>query len=394
VTIRRTGSLGAVLVFALTSCSSGSVSLGGKAGVAPPATPAATPPTTRSGTPSVAALTTAQAATPSSTTPAPRPPSITPSSSTAVALAQPPPTPAATPPPTPLPTLAVNIRTVDFRNVTLPARSCKYFDWQSPEPIPLVDGKGTSGDPNQTYTSSIEVEGVDTIGFADFDRDGNLDALLSIGCSGGGIHVETVVVPISIANGQLELVAGSNIIATYGHDAGTGDSRLRSARIEGDNVVVREVVAQPGEARCCYTGTADLLWRVDGNLWTHEVRRADLQPEVSGPTATDAAQVLRSYFLTAGARNYSDAWAMLTDRYKAKYTSFSKFQSFWDSIQYAGIDGTSAIGAVESGGVAIAADVWYTPRSKPRSNEAVRIEVIRSASGALMIDDYTFISQR
>ena len=110
-------------------------------------------------------------------------------------------------------------------------------------------------------------------------------------------------------------------------------------------------------------------------------------------SASQAADFLRSYFLTAGARGYDDAWLMCTRRYQDKYKGFGPFVKFWDSIDTVGIDGTTDDGPLAGGGRALLADVWFLGINGHRSNEVIRIEVIDRGTG-LQIDDYAFLGRR
>lgn len=110
-------------------------------------------------------------------------------------------------------------------------------------------------------------------------------------------------------------------------------------------------------------------------------------------TASQATSVLRTYFLTAGARNYDGAWNMCTPKYQEKYASYENFDKFWNSVALVGIDATEDGGVTASGSRILFADVWFDGVSGRRSSERIRIEVIRQGD-LLMIDDYRFLNSR
>lgn len=154
------------------------------------------------------------------------------------------------------------IRNIDFRNTTLPARSCAIGDWASAGPLPVVNGTGHAG--NRADTSYAEVHVDKPASFADLDGDGAEDALLVVGCTAGGNAAETLVVPLRLRNGTLELI-GSNLFAERPEGG-----RVDGAVLDGNDIVISERSDATGsEPRCCYTRTARVRWHWDGSGWSN-----------------------------------------------------------------------------------------------------------------------------
>jgi hypothetical protein len=116
-----------------------------------------------------------------------------------------------------------------------------------------------------------------------------------------------------------------------------------------------------------------------------------VEPFVPETTAADAEQTLRTYFLTAGARDYEAAWAMLTPGYQDDYGSFERFVGFWDRVELVGLDSATLVGAT-GGTTTIEADVWFTTSDGGRSDELVEVDVTTDASGGFLVAGYRFLS--
>lgn len=199
--------------------------------------------------------------------------------------------------------LPVTAQTIDLRNATLPARSCASGTWQNPEPIPLMNGTGRSGDrskdpgPGPTYNYAEALLPDDPL-FADVDRDGNIDAVVMVACSAGGTSTERLVLALTVRDSQLVLVGGRNLGPVAG-DA-TRSSRISEVALDGVDIVVREHFDLGREARCCYSGRATVKWRWNGQDWAPNITTTSTPTSVTTTTTTVRSTGTRPSCVVAG----------------------------------------------------------------------------------------------
>ena len=166
--------------------------------------------------------------------------------------------------PTPRPELPRDVRAVDFGNALLPGNSCRG----NPYPIQLVGGEGSAGQDGEYR----EVWSVTVEGFADLDGNGVEDAVLDVGCSGGGLAVWTEIAPISVnADGSLYLVGGVSL--------GSNEYKVKTSgvlSVAGGSIVAAEVYDRGGEPECCFTGQATTTYTWTGSGFSSDtVREAE-----------------------------------------------------------------------------------------------------------------------
>lgn len=161
----------------------------------------------------------------------------------------------------------------DFQNVTLPAGSCRYGSWENPAPIPLNNGTGESSD--GTFEGVASVLSVRVVGFADFDANGTIDALLDVECSGtpldqccaGTASIDHFGVVLTGGSEDLELMGGVPITATYSEQ---GLITTDSVSIDGTTIVMNQRFGYEGEPDCCRSGTETVRWVWRSGGWTVE----------------------------------------------------------------------------------------------------------------------------
>lgn len=169
------------------------------------------------------------------------------------------------------------IRAVDLANSTLPAGSCADQNWKNPEPIPLVAGKGESGDknadprPDGSYLHA-EATLATNVDYVDLDGDGRDEGVVAVGCSAGGnAHELHVLVLTNTANG-LVLVGGGPVHPVYALSAGKRQSTIGDWRREGNEIVAVEKFDRSGsESNCCLTGTVEVRWQISNGSWATSI---------------------------------------------------------------------------------------------------------------------------
>lgn len=243
--------------------------------------------------------------------------------------------------------LPLTAETIDLRNATLPARSCAFGAWGNPEPIPLVNGTGRSGDrskdpsPGSTYNYA-EAFLVDDPLYADVDRDGNIDAVVMVGCSAGGASTDRLVLALTVRDSQLVLIGGHNLGPVAG-DA-THSSRIFEMALDGVDIVVGEHYNLGGEPRCCYSGRASVRWRWNGKEWA---------PTISGTRTTTSVTTTTTIARSTGTRPACVVVGR-TARYAMAPTvgsvSCELATSVWRAYENAGGPGTQSLNVLRGWG--------------------------------------------
>jgi len=103
----------------------------------------------------------------------------------------------------------------------------------------------------------------------------------------------------------------------------------------------------------------------------------------------EAEAVLLTYFLSAGAREYAEAWSVLSIDYQQQYESFAHFEDFWAGVASVGPADPDVV-PVDSGPgyLVFSTEVFFALTNGERSDETITVTVRRQESGTILIDDY------
>ncbi len=105
-----------------------------------------------------------------------------------------------------------------------------------------------------------------------------------------------------------------------------------------------------------------------------------------------AADFIIDYFRTAGARQYPEAWDLLSARYQEEYGDYDAFVSFWNRVRVVGpssLDATEVTQAANS--ISISAPIFFDLVSGEHSEETVTVTVVRDGDGQLLLDEYSSV---
>jgi hypothetical protein len=124
------------------------------------------------------------------------------------------------------------------------------------------------------------------------------------------------------------------------------------------------------------------------------VGQAELPPLVApnSVSRSQAADFIIHYFRTAGARQYPEAWALLSTRYQQDYGDYDAFVSFWDRVEVVGpssLDATEVAHAANA--IRISAPVVFDLFSGEHSEETITVTVVRDEDGKLLLDEYSSV---
>jgi hypothetical protein len=202
-----------------------------------------------------------------------------------------------------------SIRTVDLSNATLPAHSCAEQTWLNPEPIPLSNGTGASGDKDADPRSDgsylhAEANLIGEPEYLDIDGDGSEDAVVGISCSAGGNSQTLHVVVLRNTGAGLELVGDEAVHSVFAQRQGKQASRISSWSLDGKVVATEEQYSRTdAEPMCCLTGKGSVRWVYTQGGWD-----AQVQPSAGGPAdeVTNANQVDPHHFRPEFASATSD----------------------------------------------------------------------------------------
>ncbi|GAB2830945.1 hypothetical protein [Lentzea nigeriaca] len=154
-----------------------------------------------------------------------------------------------------------NLRSVDWRQATLPAGFCDVRD-----PVRLRDGTARA---TSTLWGSVDVFLDVDVHFGDVDGDGREEAAISLGCdNGGGTASSQLAFGFAVVRserGALEVVG--EIKPTTMRDDATHVPLLSEPKFEKGVITVRELWYRPSDANCCPSGESLTRWWLrDGTL--------------------------------------------------------------------------------------------------------------------------------
>ena len=113
--------------------------------------------------------------------------------------------------------------------------------------------------------------------------------------------------------------------------------------------------------------------------------------DARNPSPELAVEALTDYFLAAGARNYQEAWASLSESYQREYGSYEAFTAFWERVDVVGINSTDVeIAQSPNSTFTVTADLYFRLRDGTTSSEIVEVDVLASTDRT-EITDYRFI---
>lgn len=265
-----------------------------------------------------------------------------------------------------------------------------------------VDGTIPSNDPNGTngFWDMLLDEAV----AAQLDGDPPLEYAVEVTCSAGGVSWPSYLL---LYDDDVSLFAHFSVSDLYPNDSvwRGGFSSLAGDPILSGQLGFEESGAGPwydsyfsldsfASYPCVTVGDLDTGDPYPINVDSGEVCGPD-GLEVVGPAPEfvddepegDPVGVLTGYFLAAGARDYREAWSMLSAGYQDAYGSYDRFVDFWDGIDTVGIDSTTF---TDSGATStVTADVWFRRLDGSVSAETIEVDV-----NGYKIADYRFIRIR
>jgi hypothetical protein len=158
-----------------------------------------------------------------------------------------------------------SIRAVDFADLTYPTSVCaEVIDRPPSGGFELVDGEAHAGEDAADGPYRVRLR--PDRSFGDVNGDGHEDAALVLECSRGGQPVPTGWIYTRDGSGPRPL-AGVDLGPDSLPITGVLDTSLTNVRIRGTSVVTDWDVYLDGDALCCPSKTAVVVWSwTDGGL--------------------------------------------------------------------------------------------------------------------------------